>query len=86
MLPSRLSGCRRYEPHSCSAQSGPNVATDGALPSSSMSLLSATPADSVTVAEPDGRELGPKELARPDWPVGSVIYRDGPQPNLRVAP
>jgi hypothetical protein len=32
----------------------------------------------------DGRELGPMELGRPDWPVGSVIYRGGPQPNLRV--
>ena len=32
----------------------------------------------------DGRELGPTELGRPDWPVGSTIYRGGPQPNLRV--
>jgi hypothetical protein len=32
----------------------------------------------------DGRELGPMELGRPDWPVGSVIYRGGPQPNLSV--
>src|SRR5262249_10217302 len=32
----------------------------------------------------DGRELGPMALGRPDWPVGSVIYQGGPQPNLRV--
>ena len=31
----------------------------------------------------DGQALGPIEVARPDWPVGSVIYRGG-QPNLRV--
>jgi hypothetical protein len=31
----------------------------------------------------DGRDLGPVELARPDWPNGSVIYgREGR--NLRV--
>ena len=32
----------------------------------------------------DGRDLGPMELGRPDWPVGSVIYQGGPKPNLRV--
>ena len=32
----------------------------------------------------DGRELGPMAFGRPDWPVGSVIYRGGPKPNLRV--
>jgi hypothetical protein len=32
----------------------------------------------------DGRELGRMELGRPDWPVGSVIHRGGPGPNLRV--
>jgi hypothetical protein len=30
------------------------------------------------------RDLGLMELGRPDWPIGSVIYRGGPQPNLRV--
>jgi hypothetical protein len=29
----------------------------------------------------DGKPLGAVELARPDWPVGSIIYRT---PNLRV--
>ena len=24
------------------------------------------------------------ELGRPDWPIGSVIYRGGPKPNLRL--
>ena len=32
----------------------------------------------------DGRELRPMELGRPDWPIGSTIYRGGTQPNLRV--
>jgi hypothetical protein len=32
----------------------------------------------------DGRELGPRELGRPDWPIGSVICRGCPTPNLRV--
>jgi hypothetical protein len=32
----------------------------------------------------DGHELGRVELGRPDWPVGSVIYRGGPQSDLRV--
>jgi hypothetical protein len=32
----------------------------------------------------DGQRLGAIELQRPDWPIGSVIYRGGPQPNLRV--
>lgn len=31
----------------------------------------------------DGDALGAVELARPDWPDGSVIYR-GDEPNLRV--
>ena len=31
----------------------------------------------------DGETLGPIELARPDWPRGSVIYR-GAGENLRV--
>jgi len=26
----------------------------------------------------------PDELGRPDWPPGSVIYRGGDEPNLRV--
>jgi hypothetical protein len=32
---------------------------------------------------PDGESLGTVELARPDWPEGSMIYR-GDKPNLRV--
>jgi hypothetical protein len=31
----------------------------------------------------DGGQLGNVELGRPDWPVGSVVYR-GDAPNLRV--
>ena len=31
----------------------------------------------------DGEALGATELARPDWPPGSIIYR-GDGPNLRV--
>jgi len=31
----------------------------------------------------DAESLGPVELARPDWPPGSIIYRGG-EPNLRV--
>jgi hypothetical protein len=31
----------------------------------------------------DGEALGATELGRPDWPIGSVIYR-GDEPNLRV--
>jgi hypothetical protein len=31
----------------------------------------------------DGDSLGPVELARPEWPPGSIIYR-GDEPNLRV--
>jgi len=31
----------------------------------------------------DGDVLGAVELARPDWPVGSIIHR-GLEPNLRV--
>jgi hypothetical protein len=33
---------------------------------------------------PDGEPLGLTELQRPDWPAGSIIYRGGAQPNLRV--
>jgi hypothetical protein len=32
----------------------------------------------------DGEALGAVELGRPDWPPGSVIYRGGDEPNLRV--
>jgi hypothetical protein len=32
----------------------------------------------------DGRDLGTVDLARPDWPAGSVIYRGAPEGNLRV--
>ncbi len=32
----------------------------------------------------DGDALGPIELGRPDWPDGSIIYRGGASPNLRV--
>ncbi|HEY8803034.1 MAG TPA: hypothetical protein VIN00_08150 [Candidatus Dormibacteraeota bacterium] len=32
----------------------------------------------------DGEALGVRELARPDWPPGSVIYRPPGEPNLRV--
>ncbi len=32
----------------------------------------------------DGEALGATELARPDWPPGSVIYRPPGEPNLRV--
>jgi hypothetical protein len=32
----------------------------------------------------DGDELGAVHLGRPDWPPGSVIYRGGDQPDLRV--
>ena len=31
----------------------------------------------------DGDALGAVELGRPDWPDGTIIYRDG-EPNLRV--
>jgi hypothetical protein len=31
----------------------------------------------------DSDVLGAMELARPDWPIGSIIYR-GDKPNLRV--
>jgi hypothetical protein len=36
-----------------------------------------------TLVGQDGESLGTVELGRPDWPVGSIIYRGG-QPNLRV--
>jgi hypothetical protein len=32
----------------------------------------------------DGDLLGSVELAREEWPAGSVIYRGGVRPNLRV--
>jgi len=32
----------------------------------------------------DGTTLGAVELARPDWPDGSVSYRGRDEPNLRV--
>ena len=32
----------------------------------------------------DGETLARVELARPDWPKGSVIYRGRDEPNLRV--
>jgi hypothetical protein len=39
----------------------------------------ATPSSS-----PDGVTFGAVQVRRPDWPIGSVIYR-GDEPNLRVA-
>jgi hypothetical protein len=36
-----------------------------------------------TLVTRDGDDLGQVQLGRPDWPVGSVIYRGDP-PNLRV--
>jgi hypothetical protein len=32
----------------------------------------------------DGDVLGARELGRPDWPPGSVIYTGPDEPNLRV--
>jgi hypothetical protein len=32
----------------------------------------------------DGKQLGPVELQRPDWPVGSIIYKGGAAPDLLV--
>jgi hypothetical protein len=32
----------------------------------------------------DGDVLGARELGRPDWPVGSVIYTGPNEPDLRV--
>jgi hypothetical protein len=32
----------------------------------------------------DGRDLGPVELQRPDWPNGSIIYKAGGAPDLVV--
>jgi hypothetical protein len=32
----------------------------------------------------DGTVLGARELGRPDWPVGSVIYTGPGEPNLRT--
>lgn len=32
----------------------------------------------------NGVWLGRVELGRPDWPPGSIIYRGGSGPNLRV--
>ena len=36
------------------------------------------------VALADGESLGAVEVARPDWPPGSVIYRGGDAQNLRI--
>jgi hypothetical protein len=33
---------------------------------------------------PDGKQLGTVELARPDWPVGSRIYRGGATPDQLI--
>jgi hypothetical protein len=32
----------------------------------------------------DGTALGARELGRPDWPPGSLIYTGPGEPNLRV--
>jgi hypothetical protein len=32
----------------------------------------------------DGKPLGPITLQRPDWPVGSIIYKGGAAPDLLV--
>ena len=32
----------------------------------------------------DGTLLGTRELGRPDWPPGSVIYTGPDEPNLQV--
>jgi hypothetical protein len=32
----------------------------------------------------DGTSLGPTELQRPDWPVGSIIYYAGAKPDLLI--
>jgi hypothetical protein len=32
----------------------------------------------------DGTVLGTRELGRPDWPPGSVIYTGPDEPNLRL--
>jgi hypothetical protein len=32
----------------------------------------------------DGTVIGARELVRPDWPPGSVIYTGPDEPNLRV--
>jgi hypothetical protein len=32
----------------------------------------------------DGMPLGTGELQRPDWPIGSVIYRGGAAPDQRI--
>jgi len=37
-----------------------------------------------TLVTTDGESLGATALARPDWPVGSIIYRGRRGPNLRV--
>ena len=33
----------------------------------------------------DGDVLGTRELGRPDWPPGSIIYTELGEPNLRSA-
>jgi hypothetical protein len=32
----------------------------------------------------DGTPLGTTELQRPDWPVGSIIYKGGAAPDLLI--
>jgi hypothetical protein len=32
----------------------------------------------------DGKPLGPITLQRPDWPVGSIIYKGGASPDLLI--
>ena len=41
-------------------------------------------ADTFRIVTADGQPLGTAELAHPDWPAGSVIYRGRGKPNLRV--
>ena len=36
------------------------------------------------LANTDGAVLGARELGRPDWPIGSVIYSGPTEANLRV--
>ena len=36
------------------------------------------------IVRDDGHTYGTMLLGRPDWPDGSVIYRGGGGPNLRV--
>jgi hypothetical protein len=41
-------------------------------------------ARSVGSPEPSGPELGPVELRRPDWPIGSIIDEGGTAPDLCI--